>query len=323
MAEPVRVLISGMGGEHGTRVAQLLDAAPWVDELVGFDLDPPRSRLRRATFHLIDPTERARAAGLVRFVDPTHVVHLGVYEPWSRSTPAQAERRNALSALHVLGAAAEGRSLRAIVVRSGLEVYGRGRHTPLCPDETVPLRPTSPFGRQLVAIEEAALAAGRDAEVPVTRLRFASVIGAHVPNPLGRLLRLSAVPVSALADPPFTLCHLEDAAQTVVSAVQSGVDVALNVAGPGAVTPVQAVRMGRRVPLPVAGPAWMLTRALTQLLGAPVPDHVVELLRRGRGADTSLAREVLEQPPVLSVEAVVRQVYDWETVRHGLARAEA
>lgn len=319
----MRVLISGMGGEHATRVAQLLDGADWVDELIGFDLDPPRSRLHRAHFHLVDPTDRERTAALVRDVDATHVIHLGVYEPWSRSTPSQAEKRNALSALHVLGAAAEGRSLRGIVVRSGLEVYGRARNTPLCPDETVDPRPTTAFGRQLLAVEEAALQAGHAAEVPVARLRLASVIGAHVPNPLGRVLRLSAVPISAIADPPFTVCHIEDASVAVVAALRAEVHAAMNIAGPGAVTPLQTIRLGGRIPIPVVGPAWMLARAAAQLVGSPLPDHAVELMCRGRGADTSLADEVLVRPPMLPVVSVVQQLFDWESIRHGLARAEA
>ena len=54
----MRILITGMGGELGTRVAQLLEAERWVDALAGMDIDPPRRRLKRADFHRIDPRNR-------------------------------------------------------------------------------------------------------------------------------------------------------------------------------------------------------------------------------------------------------------------------
>ena len=37
----MRVLVTGMGGELGTRVAQLLEARTDVDEIVGVDFVPP------------------------------------------------------------------------------------------------------------------------------------------------------------------------------------------------------------------------------------------------------------------------------------------
>src|SRR5262245_51309297 len=231
VAEAKRIFISGMGGELGTLVAQRLESEPGIAAIVGCDLDPPRARLRRAAFDLVDTSDGNATSALVRAVEPTHLVHLGVYEPDARSTPAMAARRNEIGALHVLGAAAQGRALRGIVVRSGLEVYGRRRGSPMCPDESVGSTPTPPFGCQLEAIEDAAVTAGRDAEVPVTRLRFAPVLGAHVPSPLGRLLRLWAVPVSAIADPPFALCHIADAAAAVVKALDDGVPGAINIAG--------------------------------------------------------------------------------------------
>ena len=76
--------------------------------------------------------------------------------------------------------------------------------------------------------------------------------GSHVPSPLGRLLRLPAVPVPAFADPPFSLLHPDDAAEAMVAAIECRYDGPLNVVGPGAATPWQAVRLGGRVPLPGA-----------------------------------------------------------------------
>jgi len=315
VGNPARVLISGMGGELGTLVAQRLETTDWVGSIVGLDIEPPRARLRRAEFHLIDPTDRVTTTALVRRAEATHVAHLGVYEPDARSSPAVAAERNQLGALHVLGAASERSSLKGIVVRSGLEVYGRQRGVPICPDESVLPRPSTAFGSQLLGIEQAAVAAGHEAEVPVTLLRLAPVVGAHVPSPLGRLLRLWAVPVSAMSDPPFSLCHPDDAADAIVAALRDGVHGPVNVAGAGALTPRQALRLGGRVPVPTLGPGWLLARIAGQAMGAPVPPHVVELLCHGRGADTALA-DALGYQLGFSTEAVVRHLFDWVSVRH-------
>ena len=44
----MRILVSGMGGELGTRVTNLLEELGSVEAVVGFDLDPPRRRIPRA-----------------------------------------------------------------------------------------------------------------------------------------------------------------------------------------------------------------------------------------------------------------------------------
>ncbi len=90
---PVRLLITGMGGELGTRVAQLLEELPSVEAVAGLDVEPPRRRLRRAEFHRIDPRDRHRTVAVVRAFEPTAVVHLGVYEPNARSSPRSAYER--------------------------------------------------------------------------------------------------------------------------------------------------------------------------------------------------------------------------------------
>ena len=228
-----RVLVSGMGGELGTRVAAMLEEQDWVGELVGVDIDPPRGRLRRTRFDRVDPRDRRRTVELVTAFDAHVVVHLGVYEPNARASPASAAARTEAGSVHVLGAATEGRSLEAVVVRSGIEVYGRRRGSATRPDEAVPTDPTTPFGRSLVAVEEIAAGAGRLADVPVTLLRLAPVLGPHVPSPLGRYLRLPVVPIDLWADPPMALLHVEDAAAAVVAAARRRVDGPVNVVAAG------------------------------------------------------------------------------------------
>jgi UDP-glucose 4-epimerase len=130
------------------------------------------------------------------------------------------------------------------------------------------------------------------------------------------------VPVGALSDPPFSLLHQEDAAHALVRAVECGFDGPVNVVGRGAVTPAQAARLGGRVVLPVVGPQWLLASFAAELLGAPMPAHVRELLVRGRTADGGLARAVLGVDPEVPTAAVVRDLYDWASVTYLRPTAE-
>jgi UDP-glucose 4-epimerase len=215
-----------------------------------------------------------------------------------------------------LGAAAESESLDRIVLRSGIEVYGRARHAPTRPDESAVPAPTSPFGRSLLDAEHTAREIGLVAGAAVTALRCAPIVGPHMASPLGRLLRLPAVPVGALSDLPFSLLHEVDAANAFVAALECGFDGPVNVVAPGAVTPVQAASIGRRLPVPVLGPTWTLARVATELLGAPLPAHVRELLVRGRTADGSLAQKVLGVMPATPTPDVVKDLYEWATVTY-------
>jgi UDP-glucose 4-epimerase len=190
------------------------------------------------------------------------------------------------------------------------------------PDESVARDATSPFGRTLAALERRAATAGRRAGVPVVLLRCAPIVGSHLASPLGRYLRLPVVPVG-LFDPAFSLLHVEDAARAVVGTLDVDHDGPLNVVAPGAVTAMQSARIGSRIPVPVIGPSWRLARFVSEMLGAPLPDHVRELLTRGRSADGSLAGEVLGLEPRLSTEEVVRELYQWGEVTHLAAVTEA
>ena len=81
-----------MGGELGSLVASLLEAEPWVGSILGIDIDPPRRRLHRSEFHLIDPRDRPRIVDLVARFDPHVLVHLAVWEPDARAGTNLAKR---------------------------------------------------------------------------------------------------------------------------------------------------------------------------------------------------------------------------------------
>lgn len=310
----MRVLITGMGGEFGTRVAQLLEARRDVTEIVGVDYVPPRRRLRRSEFRRIDPRDREKLAGFVGEFAPTAVAHAGVYEPGSRLPPRMAAQYTKSAGVVALGAAARAGRLERVVIRSAISVYGRGRGRPGVPDEDAPVAPTTPFGRSVLALEALATDIGRRNDLPVAALRMATIAGSHMPSPLGRVLRLPAVPVPALADPVFQLLHADDAARAMVAALVAGFDGPLNIVGPGAASVWQAVRLGGRIPIPISGPAWNLAAYAAELAGAPAPPHVVELLTKGSAADGSRALDLLDLAGLRSTRDVCTELYEWATV---------
>jgi len=311
----MRVLVTGMGGELGTRVAQLLEAHHDVTEIAGFDFMPPRRRLRRATFARIDPRDRDRLVAFVTDFAPDAVAHFGVYEPGSRMGSREAAASTEACTVHALGAALRAGRLERVAVRSGIEIYGRGRGHPLLPDESAPLAPTTDYGRACREVETTAADLARHHDVRVAMLRYAVVAGSHVPSPLGRVLRLPAVPVPAFADPPFSLLDQDDAARAMVAALRQGTVGPLNVVGPGAASPWQAALLGGRIPIPVGPGGWPVAARLSELVGAPIPDHVLELLRQGRVADGGAASVTLGLGPLVPTQEVLLDLFAWATAR--------
>lgn len=307
----MRVLITGMGGEIGTRLARRLEQRADVDALAGIDFEPPRRRLERAEFHWLRPSDRDGIVDLVTAFEPDSVVHMGIYEPHGRSTPEQAHQRTIegtstlLECLDVVG------SVQRIVVRSGIEVYGRGHDAPIEPDEDAPRDPTSQFGRFLVTVEDEVTTWAESAGANVGCLRFAPVSGAHMPSPLARYLRMPLVPVGWPGAPHFSLVHVDDVAVAIAAALEHDIDEAVNVVGHGSLTPCEAVRLGNRIAVPVIGPALRFAGVVTEFLGNPLPDHTRELLTRGRLADGSRAEKVLGVEPALSTADVVGDIYEW------------
>lgn len=303
-----------MGGELGSLVAAQLEAEPWVGALVGVDVDPPRRRLRTAEFHLLQPSQRERIVEVVTNFNPHVLINLSVWEPDARTGLAHARQFTADATTAIVGAAAECPALESMVVRSGIEVYGRARNTPTRPTELTSIDPTTEYGRMLANIERSAREVGKRVGIAVGKLRLAPVLGKHVPSPLGRLLRQPVVPYSLFADSPFAVVEDGDAARAFVAAAANRLDQPLNIVAPGAITASQAIVRGKRMPMPLVGPEWAIARQLSHLAGAPIPEHVVELMHRGRLADGSRAREVLGFQPRLTTPEVIDHLYAWESV---------
>lgn len=314
-----RVLISGMGGQLGSLVAARLEREPWVESITGIDADPPRRRLTRSTFHLVETSQADTMAKIVEGVDPHVLIHLAVWEPDARATPGLAETFTRQAAHSLFESVRWSPSLEHVVLRSGLEVYGRGRNAVEIPTEEAKPDPSSQYGRMLLELEEYARimfssSAFSSSAVDVTALRLAPVVGPHIPSPLGRLLRLPFVPFNLVRSPMFSVLHEDDAAQAFVLAAQKSIGVPINIVGSGEVSGFSVARRSRHIPLPLIGPEWTITRRIAHLFGAPVPEHVMEVLHHGRRGSSTRCRDLLDWEPEMSTQTVIDSLFTWEGV---------
>ena len=63
-----------------------------------------------------------------------------------------------------------------------------------------------------------------------------------------------------------------------------------------------------------------MAKVVSGLLGAPIPDHVVELMHRGRLADNSRMEELLGFRSHSTTMDVIGALYEWPTVVRTPAR---
>jgi UDP-glucose 4-epimerase len=304
-----RLLVIGVGSELGSLATTLLEQDSRFTDIVGIDVHPPRRRLRRTAYERIDHEDTASFVRRVLAHRPDVIVHLGVWEPHARVGTRVARTATGNYARALCESLVRLDGLSRLVVRSGIEVYG----APLAsaPSESSAVVPTCAYGHMLASLE-AMVADSAPATATVTTLRLAPVLGAHVPSPFGRLLRLPIVPVDPLSRAKFQVVADDDAARAVVHAACHGLHGAVNVAATHPITVAAAVRQGRRLIAPVFPPAWSLAASLTLLAGAPLPDHVRELLRHGRTAATHV-HDVGYQPVHTTIDVIAR-LYSWPSI---------
>lgn len=317
-----RVLVTGMGGELGSLVASMVERTEWAGDILGFDVDPPRRLLSRSQFHRVDPTDRDLISELIVDFNPHVILHVGVWEPHARLATSLAEECTEQVAKSVFDAAHAVEALETIVVRSGIEIYGSGSFSPSIAVETTPIDPSTTYGRMCRTIEQQATELRTARGVNVCVLRLAPVLGPHVPSPLGRLLRLPAVPYHGIHNPIFCVVEDHDAATAFVSGASRNADGIVNIVANGAISMLRATTIGKRVPVPSVGPGWWVAGRVTAMAGAPIPDHVSELLAHGRLAASNEAAHLLRFAPRHSTTQVVERLYQWPSIERIPARVQ-
>jgi UDP-glucose 4-epimerase len=317
-----RVLITGVSGPLGARLAARLAADPGVEHVVGIDTRrPPAPLADRITFVEAD-LRRGELAPILKVAAPHVVIHHDITQfPEPGRSRRHLHDLNVIGTLQLLAACSELPGLRQLVVRSAAAIYGSSPDAPAFFTEDLARSATlrTRFQRDIAELERLVDAfARRHPAVVCTTLRLQPVIGTALDTPIMSLFRAPVVPTFLGFDPRLQLLLDSDALGAIVAAVRVPVRGPVNVAADGTVSLARMLRrLGKRA-LPIAAPVYTPTvRALARAGVVPsLDDDIVSYLRFGRGVDTTRMRAELRFVPthttIEAIDAVAAQLRERE-----------
>jgi UDP-glucose 4-epimerase len=304
-----RVLITGVGSQVGSLLAQRLERDADVEHVAGLDTRRPKVALERTEFIQADIRD-PEIAGLISPLGVDTIVHEQIVrQPGSGMSPPAMHDINVIGTLQLLAACERVTTLRTIIVRGSAGIYGAEPHAPQFFKEEMarlfPLR--TRFQRDVAEIENYfETYARRHSGVSCTMLRYQPAIGRGLRTQITRYLSQPVCPTFMGFDPRIQLVDIEDALEALVAAVRNPVRGAVNVAGPGTIGLAKMIRLAGRRALPIASPLFGAVTSTGQRLGLDnQSEDFQRLLRYGRGVDTRrLTEEVGLTPRVSTVHAV-------------------
>jgi UDP-glucose 4-epimerase len=307
------VLITGVSRFLGGRLAAHLAADPLVDRVIGIDSFPPRT----ADLAPLGRTEFVRAdirnpliAKVISQARVGVVVHAALTaSPRTVGSRVAMQEMNVIGTMQLLAACQKSDTVERLVVRSTTAVYGCGPADPAVFTEEMHPHEGGQTGYAKDAVEVEGFVRGfarRRADIEVSVLRLANIIGPTIDNALTRYLGMPAVPTSIGFDPRLQLLHEADAVEALRLATVGHRPGVVNVAGDGVLTLAQLLRRAGRLRVPVPAPAVGLAGAIVRNSG--VVEFTAEesrYLNFGRVVDTTRLRTAFGfTPRFTTAEAV-------------------
>jgi UDP-glucose 4-epimerase len=304
----MRILVTGAATWTGGRLIQRLERRPdvtvfAVDELepvLAFDAEFQKTSL-----------DRLELAHYVIDTAPDVVVHLQTVDRSAVLGKARAHEESVLGAQALFGAIARTSSVGHVIVKSDSAFYGAGPRNPSVLAETTKTHgQPDPYQRDLVAMEGfVEKVAESNPDTTFTVLRFASIVGPTLGNPLSRYLMLPGVPTLLGYDPRMQVIHEDDAVGALEHAVDHKTTGTINVAAPGQLYLSRMLRLGLRVPQPLPKRAWKRTIRALGRFGIHMTEPLTALLQHGRVMDVRRMQDHLGFRPSLTCRQTILSVY--------------
>jgi UDP-glucose 4-epimerase len=285
-----RVLITGVGSFWGGRVAQALEGDPGVDVIIGLGADAPAVPLERTEYV---PADQSYSI-LSRIVKATRVdtvLHTFLVVDSTRAGSSELHEQNVIGTMNLLAAVgAPGSSVRHVVVKSSTLVYGSSPNGPTWYREDTPRAASARTRIERSLLEAESYLHDFSVDNPhmlVTLLRFANVVGTDIVTPITKALHLPLVPCVFGFDPLMQFVEEDDVVRSIEFVTTEEIGGVFNVAGDGRLpwSEVASLCGKRLAPMPPI--ATELATAPLALVGVELPPELLELLRYGRGVDTS------------------------------------
>lgn len=228
------VLVTGVAGPLGAKVAEALLTEPGCDRVIGVDSTTPSRPVGAMEFVRPELCEGSLES-LIRDCGVDTVLHLSLAPAVHSETSGKRRRENhAVGTLQLLAACQQSPSVQRLVVRSSTSVYG-----------------ATPMGNDADVERYVQGVARRRPEVSVAVLRLANLIGPSVESPLTRYFGKALAPRLKKNDPDLQFLHEDDAAEAISRMALSRRSGVFDVAAPGAMPLSQCLRRAGRPGLPL------------------------------------------------------------------------
>jgi UDP-glucose 4-epimerase len=317
MTDPQTVLVTGVGGFWGARLAAQLTAETDL-HVLGIDATAPANPVKGLDFIQAD-ARNSLLVELLRDEGVTTVCHL-----WFIEADRHSETNfdlNVIGSMKVFGACAQA-GVRKVILKSSTAVYGASPANPAFLTEGHPLNGSRRTGTLRHLLEIEAFCNGFRGQAPgmtITTLRFANIVGPTADTPMTRFLSTPATPRLLGFDPMLQVIHEDDVIGALAHAVTHDAPGVFNVAAEEPMPLSRLTALADKVAMPIFHLAVYWGNPLLSGVGVPVkrlwpiePDY----LRYGWVGDLAQMRGMLGFTPQYTGPEAVRAF----TARQRIAR---
>lgn len=301
------ILVTGAATWTGGKLIQRLEARPDIRVFAVDDIDP---RLEFASDFERLSLDRLDFARYLLDIAPHTVVHLQTVDRSAELGRARSHEENVVGAQALFGAIGRSAATEHVVVKSDAAVYGASPRNPSVLSEAAhPRGRPDHYQRDLAEMERFVQDVAAQHDVGYTVLRFASILGKRIGNPMSRYITLPGMPTLLGFDPRLQFIHEDDAVRALEHATDARTPGVFNVAATGQLYLSRILRLGLRLPQPLPRRAFEAAMRGLAGIGLFIPEHTQSLLKHGRVIDTTRMRDRLGFSPQLTCRQTTLATY--------------